>query len=94
MKNIKVHFKRYGFDNDLEIREIENYYVEYYYHHGNNAYYLKVTEYIDSVAKDILNLMYHNYESFDYKKIEEDINKVLTGMQIELENYIEPYISE
>lgn len=93
MKTIKVHFKKYGFNNDLEIREIENYYIEYYYHHGNEAFYLKVTKYNDSVATDILNLMYHNYEPFDYNRIEKAINTVLSDIQIELENYIEPYIT-
>ena len=102
MKTITTHFKRHGSANWLEIRGLENekYYIEFNYHNGSKRNFLDVSE--DTSIKKVwnnkeymethtTNILHKEYEIFDYETMQNDINSVLTDIQIELEHFIESY---
>ena len=100
MKTITTHFKRHGSASWLEVRGLEKYYIECNYNNTSKKTFLNVTE-DRSIPKEwngkqyfethTYNIIHKEIEEFNYDIIQNEINSVLTDIQINLEHFIESY---
>ena len=90
---MKVHFKRHGFADWLEILGIENYSIDL---RGNSLVVnqehaeQEVWQGKTYTVRKSRNVLSKKYDSFNYEEIERDLNEILP-FKIEIEKFIESY---
>lgn len=86
MKTVKLHFKRHGSGDWLEIKELSGYYIEVY------RRYWKWCLHVEKKDGDGFCILLHkDLCQFDYGIIQDEINSTVTDVQIDLERFIESY---